>query len=113
MPVGLLIQTRATAEHLSALLFGNPRAVIFHAQGKAVRPFDHTQAHLGIGPFAGVVEQVAEQFEQILAVPRQLQARRCDVTQGQMLAVNHVQRRQQPRQLGIAIEQRAGQRIPG
>ena len=108
---GLLIQTGAAAEHLITLAFRNARAIVLHLNHIPLRGLAQAQLYLGIGPFAGVVQQIAEQLEHVLAIPGQQQARRNAVRQLQMLAVDHPQGRQQPRQLCIRIELRTRQGI--
>ncbi|MOA42210.1 hypothetical protein D3C78_1642400 [compost metagenome] len=105
MPMGLLIQPRPSTEHLIATLFGNARAVVFHAEFKALCILGHGQANLGIRPFAGVIQQIAQQFQQVLTIPGQLQAGGCAVTQRQVFAMDHVQGGQQSGEFGIAIKQ--------
>ncbi|MNN78306.1 hypothetical protein D3C81_1948500 [compost metagenome] len=90
MPVGLLVQPRAATEHLIAAVFGDARAVVFNAELERLDRLDNAQPHFGIRPFAGVVQQVAEQLQQVFAIPRQLQTSRCAITQRQMFAVDHV-----------------------
>ena len=97
MPIGLLIQTGAAAEDLGPLILGDTRPVILHIQLKPCRRLHYAQAHLGIRPFAGVVQQIAEQFQQVFTIPGQAQSLGRAVAQVQVFTVDHVQRRQQPR----------------
>ncbi len=113
MPVSLLIQPSTAAERLLAAIFGDPRPVVFHTQFKAFNGFEHAQSHVGIRPLASVVQQVAEQFQQVLTIPRQLQALGGASAQRQVLTMDHVQGRQQSRQFGIAIKQCSRQCIAG
>ncbi|KWV79319.1 hypothetical protein PFLL34_00335 [Pseudomonas fluorescens] len=87
----LLIQACATAEHLVALGLGNAGAVVFHRQPIALGRLADAQAYLGVRPFTGVVQQIAQQFQQVFTVPGQLQARRHLIAEVQVFAVDHAQ----------------------
>lgn len=113
MAIDLLVQPRAAFEHLQALRLRDARAIVIDPQLVTLGGWRDAQAYLAVGPFAGVVQQVAEQLQQILAVPGQQQTGRHVALQQQAFAVDHPQRRQQPGQLCIAIELRAGQGIAG
>ena len=62
----LLIQAGAALQHGVALGDGNPRPIIVHPQ--AIAPIRHAdlQLHAAGRPFAGVIEQVAQEFVQVL-----------------------------------------------
>ncbi|MCY1451836.1 hypothetical protein D9M71_687250 [compost metagenome] len=111
MPVDLLVEPRATFEHVQALRLGNPGAIVIDPDLIALGTRRDAQPHLAIGPFASVIQQIAEQFQDIFAVPGQQQPRRHITRQQQAFAMNHPQRRQQSGQLGVAIELRARQRV--
>ncbi|MNG88153.1 hypothetical protein D3C79_469770 [compost metagenome] len=112
MPVYLLVQPRTALQYLLPLALGDTGAIIIDPHLVALGIRRDTQPHLAVGPLAGVVQQVAEQLQEVLAVPRQQQPGRHIPGQQQALAMDHAQRPQQPRQLDVAVELRARQRIP-
>ena len=113
MTLEAFVQTGATLAHGGATFDGNARAVVVDPQPIAVAIRLDAQANLAARPLAGVVQQIAEQLQHILAFPGQPAARRRLPVQRQVTAVDGRQGGEQRRQFLCAIEAAARLTLAG
>ncbi|MNT09936.1 hypothetical protein D3C72_1447430 [compost metagenome] len=92
MPINLLIQPGTAFEHLLAIRLRNTRSIVIDHQLIAFDLLLNSQQHFAVSPFAGVIQQVAEQFQQVFPVPGQQQAGRHTLAEFQAFAMDHAQR---------------------
>ncbi|MNF06017.1 hypothetical protein D3C80_2058790 [compost metagenome] len=71
MPVHLLVQPRATLQHLQPLALRDAWAIVIDPQLEALGIGLNAQAHLAVSPLAGVVQQVAQQLQEVFTIPWQ------------------------------------------
>ncbi|MNV90057.1 hypothetical protein D3C71_1844020 [compost metagenome] len=69
MPGNLFIHACTSVQDLRTLSGFDSGAVVVHLEQVTVSRALDTQAHLAFRPFTGVIQQVAEQFEHVLAIP--------------------------------------------
>ncbi|MOA20690.1 hypothetical protein D3C78_1411470 [compost metagenome] len=71
MPGHLLVEACATADDRLTLVFGNARTIVVHRQAVTALAAANAQVDLGFRPFAGVVQEVAQQLQEVLPIPGQ------------------------------------------
>ena len=111
MAADLLVEPGTPLEHRLALVGEDTGAVIVDLQADHALALRDGQADFAIGPLAGVVQQIAEHLQQVLAVPWQAQPRWRAPAHPQVRAVDQAQGVAQRRQLLGAIEMCARQRF--
>ncbi|MCY1444866.1 hypothetical protein D9M71_613550 [compost metagenome] len=93
MAIDLLVKPGTALENLFTGRLRDAGTVVVDPQAIVLRLFFDAQLHFAVRPFAGVVQQVAQQLQQVLTVPRQEQTRRHVLAQFQAFAMNHAQGR--------------------
>src|SRR5690606_26682233 len=91
MAIHLLIQPPAAPKYIRAALRSDARTIVLDDQFITLAYRSDTQQHLVVGPFAGVVQHIAQQLKHVFAIPRQSQLLRRLPLQLEVVAVNHAQ----------------------